>query len=137
MSRYQLEEALIKLEKALNSLKIMIDKPIDPDRSVVDSVIKRFEFTIELFWKFLKRIVEAKGIEVIPSPRDVLKEAYVLRLIDDELIWLNMIKDRNRTAHIYNEEVADEIYEHIKKYYPVLRKTFDVLSTRLGEKNNF
>lgn len=126
MSFQQITEAFSKTEKALESLKIMIDKPMQEDRSNIDATIQRFEFTIELFWKLLKRILAEKGVEVL-YPKDVLKQAYSGHLIDDELIWLNMLKDRNLTSHTYNEQLADEIYSHIITYYPILKDTFDRL----------
>ena len=45
-------------------------------------------------------------------------------LIDDETMWLEMLADRNKTSHAYNEALADEIYEHIiTNYYLVLAST--------------
>lgn len=62
-----------KLAKALNALEQMVNKPMQEDRSNVDACIQRFEFTFELFWKLLKRILEAEGVEVVyPARRSAL-----------------------------------------------------------------
>lgn len=123
----QVRNSFSRLEKALISLKTIIDKPVDKDRAYIDASIQRFEFTVELFWKCLKRLIEEKGKEV-NYPKDVLQEAYAGRLIDNESTWLKMLHDRNRTSHTYDEALADEIYGHIKSdYYPIMQKTFDLL----------
>jgi nucleotidyltransferase substrate binding protein (TIGR01987 family) len=130
----QLRDAFKKEEKALKSLEIIIVKPMQEDRSNVDASIQRFEFTIELLWKLLKRILVFEGIETT-SPKHVLQEAYQTKLIDDEQLWLNMLTDRNLTSHTYDEELADEIYSRIKKYCPLLRKTFNALKQKYGAVN--
>jgi hypothetical protein len=35
----------------------------------------------------------------------------------DEDIFLDMLEDRNRTSHIYSEEVSRQIFTRIKKDY--------------------
>jgi nucleotidyltransferase substrate binding protein (TIGR01987 family) len=122
MSHIQLIESYEKLHKALISLELILKARNRSDRSNIDATIQRFEFTIELFWKFLKRILDSKGIEV-RFPKDVLKEAYAGHLIDDEQTWLDMLRDRNLTSHTYDEELADRIYENIKIYFPILDTT--------------
>ncbi len=64
---------------------------MDEDRRNIDASIQRFEFTIDLFWKLLKAILETRNIEVTYS-KEVLKAAYKGYLIDDEEVWLDMIK---------------------------------------------
>jgi nucleotidyltransferase substrate binding protein (TIGR01987 family) len=34
--------------------------------------------------------------------------------IDDEESWISLLQARNMTSHVYNEEMAVEIYEVIK-----------------------
>lgn len=80
-----------------------------------DGVIQRFEFTYELAWKFLKRILSFKGLEV-NNPRDVFREAAHLKLIDDPLIWFEFLRKRNLTVHTYNAETANEIFESMPAF---------------------
>ena len=55
-------------------------------------------------------------------------EAFKMGLIDDEKICLDMLDDRNLTAHIYDKETADEIFESIKNnYIPGIRKIIERL----------
>jgi nucleotidyltransferase substrate binding protein (TIGR01987 family) len=81
-----------------------------------DGVIKRFEFTFELLWKTLKIYLENQGI-IVRSPRESFKEAFKLNLIEDEKVFLDMLKDRNETTHIYDKETADNIFNRIKSDY--------------------
>jgi len=115
-----------QVEQALVALKQMVDKPMQSDRSNIDACIQRFEFTVELFWKLLKRIIESRG-GTPTYPKDVLREAFKGQLIHDESIWLRMLQDRNLTSHTYNQDLADEIYQRIKTYYPMIHETYDQL----------
>lgn len=110
-----LEEALSQLDKALQ-------EPLENELAV-DATIKRFQLCMELSWKWLRRILMMQGIE-IDMPRPTLQKAYVSRLIDNEDIWLDMLKDRNKMSHIYKQKEAREAYERIKHYYPEMKKVF-------------
>lgn len=99
-------------------------------RIVLDATIQRFEFTFELFWKILKRVLSVDGIEA-KSPKDVIKKAYQIGWLDDEDLWLNMMLDRNATSHIYDEEEAQKVYQRVREYYPVLRSVYRQLSQKL------
>lgn len=118
--------AFQQTQLAIAALKQMVEKPMQDDRSNVDACIQRFEFTIELFWKLLRRILETKGIRVV-YPKDVLRAAFSGQLIDNETQWLSMLNDRNQTSHTYNENLADEIYQHIKNYFPFIATTYATL----------
>ncbi len=126
MSKIQIDEAFMKTEKALIAFKQMIDKPMQEDRSNIDAAIQRFEFTIELFWKLLRRILSDKGVYVV-YPKDVLQQAYKGSLIDDEAEWIVMLRDRNLTSHTYNVQLADTIYSHLPGYYKLIKKSYDQL----------
>ncbi|WP_341758244.1 HI0074 family nucleotidyltransferase substrate-binding subunit [Candidatus Tisiphia endosymbiont of Ditula angustiorana] len=123
----KIELGFSKLSRALISLEDIVFKPMLEDRSNIDASIQRFEFTIELFWKLLRVILESKGVAV-QYPKDVLREAFKGHLIDHEQEWLKMLLDRNITSHTYDEQLADKIYNNIRSYIPTLRSTFDKLN---------
>jgi nucleotidyltransferase substrate binding protein (TIGR01987 family) len=130
VNNVRLDTAFVTAEKAIKALKVALDKPMEEDLTNVDATIQRFEFSIELFWKFLKRILASKGI-VVQYPKDVLREAYAGGLIDNESLWLSMLHDRNLSSHTYNQDLALEIYARIKTYYPVLALTTQNLKKRI------
>ena len=52
------------------------------------------------FWKIFGTIASDQGLED-GSPKINLKSAFKLRLIEDEMLWTSMLKDRNLGVHIY------------------------------------
>ena len=101
--------ALEKLKEAL---------ALEPVGITLDGSLQRFEFTYELAWKVLKIVLFKKGIEC-NSPRDCFEGAFQNGIIEDEQIWLSMIKDRNFSSHTYSEDQAKQIYDRVKKdYFP-------------------
>lgn len=113
-----------KLQKALASLESIYLKPDTLDRSNIDATIQRFEFTFELFWKFLKDFFQEQGIQ-LHYPKEVIQEAFKVGTINDEGLWLQMLEDRNMTSHTYDEELANEIFLRIKRYTPEIRRVVD------------
>lgn len=129
----KLELKFQKFNKAILSLEAIYLKPTLPDRSNIDATIQRFEFTFELFWKFLKEFFFQKGLE-LNYPTDIIKEAFSTNLIDDEDIWIQMLKDRNMSSHTYDEALADKIFARIRIYTPLIRKCCDRLQPILNSK---
>lgn len=82
-----------------------------------DGVIQRFEFTFELAWKSLQAYFIEEGIQGVNSPKGALREAYSGGLIENEGLWLAMLRDRNMTAHLYDAELAAEIVQRIQTLY--------------------
>lgn len=119
---------LEKFKKALISLEAIYLKPPQEDRSNIDATIKRFEFTFELAWKSLKDYFLERDIQ-LNYPKDVIRQAFAVGLIDAESIWIEMLSDHNMTSHTYDEKLADEIYMRIRRYVPELVK----LSNRMSE----
>ena len=97
----------------------------DPDDALYrDGLIQRFEFTVELAWKSLREYLEDQGsVLAVVSPRAVLKEAYAAGVIQDADVWDAVIRSRNITSHVYDEQTAIDVAAHIcGQYLPVLQK---------------
>lgn len=106
--------AVRKLKKAWKRLQESTGEASDAlDR---DGVIKRFEFTFELFWKTLKILLEYEGFRCT-GPRSCIKEAFRRDLLKEGETALDMLEDRNRTSHLYDEATAKEIFERIRSTY--------------------
>jgi nucleotidyltransferase substrate binding protein (TIGR01987 family) len=129
MSVRRLKDSLANLTKAVANLERALTIPKDREL-VYEGTIHRFEITIELMWKTLKRALEYEGLR--PStPRESLKEAFRVGWLHDEDVWLDMLDHRNTTSHEYlDEELAENNYEDIVKVTPFLRTTLDFLNTR-------
>jgi len=113
-------ESLSYLGEALDRLGEVLEESPDAANYVIDATIQRFELTIELFWKTPKHLLARYGRDVT-LPLDALRQAYAAGWIDNEEIWLGMMRDRNLTSHTYRKELALEIYGRIREYYPEMR----------------
>jgi nucleotidyltransferase substrate binding protein (TIGR01987 family) len=87
-------------------------------------LIQAFEFTHELAWNVMKDYFFFQGQSDITGSRDATRAAYSKGLIQDGEGWMEMIKSRNQTSHTYNQQVANEIVQHITEKYEVCFKQF-------------
>ena len=126
------EERIEDLEKAVSRLGEAIEESKKIDFSTLkDGVIQRFEFTLELSWKALKSLLNEEGVESAITPKSTIKEGGKIGLIKNIEIWIEMLDDRNLTSHIYNQAIADEIYERIvNRYYEELKRNCEFLKER-------
>lgn len=85
-----------------------------------DSLIKRFEFCYEMAWKLMMSYEKENGITELLGSKDVIRRAYALSIIDNGEAWLEMVEDRNKTSHLYDEEMAKDVIDEINHtYYPL------------------
>ncbi len=113
----KLKDKAADLKKAFNKLKSSALRDPAEDDIVIDATIQRFEFTYELSWKLMKAYLEYNGHLEATSPRKAIRESFKEGLIQDGNTWLEMLQDRNRTSHTYDEACALEIFENIKNSY--------------------
>ncbi|GAA0434952.1 nucleotidyltransferase substrate binding protein [Lentibacillus halophilus] len=91
-------------------------------------IIHFFEMTFELAWKVLKDYLEKEGF-IVDSPRQAIKQAFQMGLIDDDHIWMEALEKRNMTVHTYDEETAKELTEDIvTSFLPAVRTLYRTLS---------
>jgi len=122
LRRNALAKALKTLE---NSLAKLDQKTFTDYQELRDSIIQRFEYSVDIFWKYLKdhlRVVLGVNIE-IARPKFVLKECYDAKLLSKEEfeVCINLIEDRNLTSHGYNENLAEKISKNIPKYFQCMK----------------
>ena len=103
--------------KALSQLEKFYAKGENLSNMEEQGMIKAFEYTYELAWNTMKDFYENQGETGIQGSRDTFNLAFRRGLILDGEIWMQMLQDRNRTSHTYNEETADEISENILNLY--------------------
>lgn len=101
-----LEKAAAKLKQAAELSSSEINR---------DATIKRFEFCFELSWKLMQAILQEDGIEAY-SPKNSIREAAKVGLIDNPKTWLEFLKARNLTSHTYEESTAKIIYTKSKGF---------------------
>jgi nucleotidyltransferase substrate binding protein (TIGR01987 family) len=111
-----------ELEKMIDSLNesirlVWINKDFQFDKGLKDSVIQRFEYTIEWIWKFLKYYLLEEFWKDEAFAQSVLKAAYKVKLIDDLEIFISMVKTRNRLSYDYHEEFSEISFDIILNDY--------------------
>ena len=86
---------------------------------IVSGIIYKFYIQFEFGWKVLKELLRYEGSNqaATGSPREIIKTAYAYFDFIEENIWLEMLRDRNDTTHIYNEEAAQKLVEKILHRY--------------------
>ena len=103
-----------KLDNFSNCLKILktADFEMANNNEIYRTgVVGQFNITFELAWKALQAVLRAHGAEgsETGSPREILQLGYKVGFINDESVWITMLKKRNTAIHIYNEEDIDEL----------------------------
>ena len=113
-----LKKIISDYERALNRLEAAFNKATEfRNRELYeffrDSTIQRFEFSVELMWKLIKRFLEENEGISCRSPKSCIREFFSAGYLsqDETLTLLKMVDDRNRTSHTYHEEIAEEIFE--------------------------
>ncbi len=99
-------------------------------------VIGQFNLTFELAWKALQAILRLHGAEGAEtgSPREILQLGYKLGFVNDSAVWLLMLKKRNTSVHIYDEEKIDELILLIRdSFIPAFVVLEDTLRRKLDE----
>lgn len=113
------EKLLADLKRATQRLKEAVEA--EPTQLNQDATIQRFEFTFELAWKLMQVLIQDKGVEVF-GPKDVIRRAAQVGLIDDPEAWIDFLKARNLTTHVYDQPVAEEIYNQAKEFPAVVEE---------------
>lgn len=114
----QLTQAAVTLSQALEMEPTQINK---------DGTIQRFEYTFELCWKTLQSAAKSSGILDVNSPRESIRVAGQLNLIESVETWLNFLNARNQASHVYDQATADSVYEAAKKFLPEVEKLIQKL----------
>lgn len=124
-----------KLNNFLNCLEVL--KKADFG-NVSDDIYRRgiicqWDRTFELAWKALQEIMRVHGVSGAQtgSPREILKLGCKCGFVRDENTWLTMLKMRNTSIHIYNEEEISEMISHIRDSFIY---AFEALAATLTEK---
>ena len=77
-------------------------------------VLHAFEFTFELWWKYLQRYLDNVCILDEHGPSSVIKTAFQNGYLKAGQAYMDMLRDRNLISHTYKENMAEEIYLRIK-----------------------
>ncbi|MDO8691523.1 MAG: HI0074 family nucleotidyltransferase substrate-binding subunit [Dehalococcoidia bacterium] len=93
--------------------------------TIRDGVIQRFEIAMDLAWKLTQRALrETYGVaeEDLRTKKDIFREAATKGLIADAERWMDHQEARNQTSHIYDAEIAQQVFAHIPGFVPDARE---------------
>ena len=128
-----------KLDNYSNCLTILGDadfKLAETNDIYRTGIIGQFNLTFELAWKALQEIMKMHGVEEAStgSPREILQLGYKIGFVNDPEIWLLMLKKRNTSVHIYNEDEIDEMIILIRdSFIPAFKVLNGTLIKKLEE----
>ena len=109
---------------------VLESKKAPSNTFVQDSLIQRFEFTFELSWKTMQEYLSYSG-KSVALPRDIITTSNGVGLISNGEKWLAAMLDRNKTSHIYDQEIANQVCHKIQETYYDLLVEFQKKITEL------
>lgn len=128
-----------KLDNFVNCMTILADadfKMAETNDIYRTGIIGQFNLTFELAWKALQEVMRKHSVEEAStgSPREILQLGYKIGFLDDSETWLLMLKKRNTSVHIYNEDEVDELILLIRdSFIPAFKILKDTLVKKLEE----
>ena len=92
-------------------------------------LIQSFEMVHELSWNVLKDYLqEVGGTTGLLGSKDSTREAFKRGLIADGETWMDMIKARNLSSHLYDEgtarRIADDICDRFQTCFAAMHTDF-------------
>ncbi|MEG2146314.1 MAG: HI0074 family nucleotidyltransferase substrate-binding subunit [Lachnospiraceae bacterium] len=90
------------------------------DSFVLSGTGAKFSITFDLSWKIMKDIITQVYMVsdfAVASPREVLRKAFELRIIDEGDDWLIMLRLRNTLSHDYDGVVIAQTCDKIVNNY--------------------
>jgi len=131
-----LRKAVESLEKALRVADdgaFMSGLNDDQKETVRAGVIQNFEVTYELCWKFMRRWLEVNLGSVYVAGvarRQLFRLSAEHGLLDDVDRWMEYHDARNETAHTYDENTAEDVFETAHRFLADAQKLLEALEAR-------
>lgn len=124
--------------KAFRELKeaVQLAQTRDLSRLEKQGVIQGFEYTHELAWNVMKDYLNEQGFQNITGSKDATRQAFKSGLITDGESWMNMIKARNLTSHLYDEALSDDVFRQIIESFYQAFETFTRTFTKHYEEDD-
>lgn len=105
----QSHEMFVKAYKKLAEF-VETDNGTEKDRA---AIIHAYEYTFELWWKFLQKYLENNETLTEHGPGATIRNAFHFGILEEGQPYMDMLRDRNLIAHTYKEDIAIEIHGRI------------------------
>ena len=119
MDYVQLKTAIQRYGEMLQAYRNNVDRPPLEQEAVQDSLIKRFEYTLEIAWKICKKHLEEEGFAeaATGSPKSIIRLASQRNLINNPETWFNYLQFRQDTSHDYSSHKAEAVLDIAESFY--------------------
>ncbi len=112
----KLKKAIKELETALTYRKKALE-----EKFFFSGIAKSFEVCFEYAWKYFKYRSIKEGLEAY-SPRDSIKIAGRLNIIDNVELWLGFLENRNLAVHDYLGISDSDYLSIISNFYKEVKR---------------
>lgn len=121
------------LDNYKKALKTLDEAMQSPPKSLLerDGIIQRFEYCLEISWGSSKKVLEFHEIKA-DTPRNVFRELAKIGWIDNPDEWILFLEARNKTSHIYHDEIANELFRIIPSFLSASKKLLATLEEKLS-----
>ncbi len=115
-----------KLISSLKKAKAVLKEAVEAAPTVLNknATIQSFEVCFELSWKLMQETIRLQGLEAV-SPKNSIRTAAQIGIIDNPSQWIDFSDERNLTTHTYNEDLAEKVYQDAKKFLPEVEKLLE------------
>jgi len=121
-----------KLDNYKKALKTLDEAMAQPPASLLerDGIIQRFEYCLEVSWNSAKKVLEYQEHKV-DTPRNIFRELAKIGWIKNPDQWIEFLEARNKTSHLYHEEVALELFKLVPHFLQSSHELLDTLEEKL------
>jgi nucleotidyltransferase substrate binding protein (TIGR01987 family) len=128
-----LKKAIQRFEKMLVQSKRTDLLESEIQEAVRESLLQRFEYTLEMAWKSAKRyLVECEKYSKEMGPKTVLRTCGELGLLNTET-WLLYMEARQNISHDYSESKVLAVLEAMSRFQVDVNDLYRILEQRLSQ----
>ncbi len=119
MDYIQLKTAIQRFGEMLEAYRNNAKRQPLEQEAVQDSLIKRFEYTLEVAWKICKKHLEDEGFAeaATGSPKSIIRLAAQRNLIKNPESWFTYLRFRQDTSHDYSSDKAKTVLDITEDFY--------------------
>jgi nucleotidyltransferase substrate binding protein (TIGR01987 family) len=130
MDYVQLKTSIERFGEMLEAFRHNDQRPKLEQEAVQDSLIKRFEYTLEVAWKTCKRHLQEEGFTeaATGSPKSIMRLAAQRELVDNPEAWFGYLRFRQDTSHDYSSDKAEAVLDIAEDFYADVVKLYRGMS---------
>jgi nucleotidyltransferase substrate binding protein (TIGR01987 family) len=135
MDYIQLKTAINRFSEMLEAYRHNENRPPLEQEAVQDSLVKRFEYTLEVAWKTCKRHLEEEGFAeaATGSPKSIIRLAAQRNLIANPEAWFIYLQFRQDTSHDYSTDKAEAVLDTVEDFYQDVVKLYREMTGESGQ----